>query len=198
MKKIKAVCIAVLTLCASTVVFSQNSETSVQYVMSIPTAKLSNYISNASFGGVAIDYRKRFTPRISAGFDIGFNLFSKKENYATYTDGTSSISGTQYRYSQSYPIHVTGAYYFNADRPISFFAGFGIGTVYTNRNTDFGLYEISNEAWQFSLKPEAGFVTRFNADMGLKTVLKYHSNFKSSDLDGQSYISLGVGVVFLN
>jgi outer membrane protein len=74
--------------------------------------------------------------------------------------------------------------------------GIGLGTLYSNRSTDFGLYRITTEAWQFVLRPEAGLIFKTRSEVHPFVGVKYYWAFNSSDLDGQSFISLNVGLVF--
>lgn len=38
------------------------------------------------------------------GVDAGWNVFYEKKDYDTYTGGTESLSGIQYRYQNSVPL----------------------------------------------------------------------------------------------
>jgi hypothetical protein len=89
-------------------------------------------------------------------------------------------------------------YYKETDGNFMPYAGLGLGTLYVNRSTDLGMYRITTEAWQFALRPELGVT--FKAGSGVSAVLgaKYYAGFGTDKLDGQSYISINLGLMFSN
>ncbi|MCU7548994.1 porin family protein, partial [Chitinophagaceae bacterium LB-8] len=114
-----------------------------------------------------------------------------------YTDKTASISGVQYRYTNSVPIIVGAKYYPHTNNDMLMpYVGAGLGTTYTNRATDFGLYRITTNTWQFCLRPELGVRIKGPSGMDLMVGGKYYANFNNDELDGQSFLSLNVGFIF--
>lgn len=177
---------------------AQRNQISMQYVIGFPQSNLKDYLDQTSFRGFAMDFRTMVTKNFAIGADAGVNTFYKRMDYGTYQEGSAAISGVNYRYTNSFPLHATAAYYLNSQKTFSPFVGLGVGTTFSRRDTDIGLYELRTDAWQFSLKPEIGIVSRFSSMLGVKVVLKYNANFKSNELDSQSYLALGVGLVFFN
>ena len=114
-----------------------------------------------------------------------------------YTDGTQSLAGTQYRYTNAVPMYV-GAKYYKATKNANMtpYFGLGIGTIYVDRSTDMGLYRIQTTTWQFALRPELGFKWDTNKGTGILLGAKYHAGFGNNELDGQSFISVNLGFVF--
>jgi outer membrane protein len=194
MKKIFIVIFVVATFAAAPSI--AQSSFSIQYSMGFGNGDVKNFISSASFRGAALEYRYHIQPKLSVGADIGWNTFYERRAFDTYTSGTVSLSGVQYRYINAMPIYAAVNYYFKPDEKINPFVGLGVGTLYTKRNTDMNLYTLENTVWAFALRPEAGVLV--NANPGLDIVLagKYNYGFAAGGLDPQSYFTFNIGLVF--
>jgi len=175
---------------------SAQQYTSFQYTIALPVNDLKDYIEKTSFRGFTFEYQTKVNSAVAVGVDVGYNLFYERKEYDTYYDGTAAISGIQYRYTNSIPIHLNGMYFLKEENHFNPFVGFGIGTTYTLRDTDMGLYRWEEDTWNFSLRPEAGFIYAVSASTGLKVALRYNAAFKTSELEDQSFFSLSTGVVF--
>src|ERR1700743_475058 len=136
---------------------AQNESFIITYPIAFPIANLHNYISNVSFRGINMEFYKRVAPQVHAGIEAGWNTFYQHVDSKAYTEGTTTITGVQYRYTNSAPLLIGVRYYSAPDKnkPRAYIAG-ALGTLYVNRSTDFGLYRITNETWQFLLRPELG------------------------------------------
>lgn len=171
---------------------------SIEYVIGIPMYDLRNYIAKTSFRGIAYEQHSNITSNITAGFSVGWSTFYTRMPYATYRDGTASLSGIQYRYSSAIPIHA-GALYFLKEQGGSFnpYVGLSIGTTYTIRDTDMGLYRWEEEAWSFSLRPEIGMLYTLCEDTALKVSIRYNEAFKTEEMDDQSFLAIAIGLVMI-
>ncbi len=169
---------------------------SIQYSMGFGSGDVKTYITTPSFRGAAIEYRYYVQPKISVGADIGWNTFYERRAYDTYTSGTVSLSGVQYRYINAMPIYAAGDYYLKPGEKLNPFVGLGIGTLYTKRNTDMNLYTLENNVWAFGLRPEVGVMVSTTPGMDIILVGKYNYGFSAGGLDAQSYFTFNVGFVF--
>lgn len=176
---------------------AQGGYTAFQYVMSFGAGDLGDYINKASFRGAVFEYQKGINTNISAGMELGWIVFYEKREYDTYTEGTTSLSGTQYRYTNTYPMLVTFEYNLKPDEMFKPFVNLGLGTMYTRRDTDMGVWTLKEDAWHFALKPEIGALVEINPDLAFKLAAKYYIGFKSGDLETQSYFSISAGLAFL-
>jgi len=194
MKKIILILLA--TICVGGV-FAQGSFTA-SYPISFPMGDLSDYIGQTSFRGVTMEFNKRVKKTIDIGLEFSWHTFYERQDKKVYTEGTASVSGIQYRYTNTMPLLAGVKYYKETDGNLKPFAGLGLGTLYVNRSTDLGMYRITTEAWQFALRPELGVL--FKAGPGVSALLgvKYYAGFGTDDLDGQSYISVNLGLMFSN
>jgi opacity protein-like surface antigen len=168
----------------------------ITYPISFPLSNTHDYISKTSFRGISVEFTQKVQPMVEVGLETGWNVFYQRADEKVYTEGTASISGVQFRYINAVPILAEGKYYLKTSNKRSKpFAGLGIGTLYVNRSTDFGLYRLTRDSWQFCLRPELGFVYNASSETAFLIGAKYYAGFGTSELDGQSYISINVGVI---
>lgn len=192
MKKILLVILGGFILQTSS---AQSGSFIISYPIGFPMGDLGDYIDKTSWRGLSMEFYKAVKPGVQVGLELSMNLFYAKEDVKTYTEGTQSITGIQYRHTDAFPI-LAAAKWTKPGKTASPYLGLGIGTLYVNRWTDFGLYRISNDTWQFLLRPEAGVFLGINSSMSVMLGAKYNAGFKTNDLDGQSYLSINVGLVF--
>jgi len=177
--------------------FSQ-STFAVQYAINFPLGNTADNIGATSFRGISLDYRYNIQPNIAIGIGTGWYTFYEQKNYGTYSndDGSLAISGVQYRYINSAPILLVGDYYFSPEEKFSPFVGLGIGITYNEVRTQMSQYYVNTDTWQFSLAPEVGVTVAGTTGVSGFLSARYNSNFKTSELDAQSYLTLNVGVKF--
>lgn len=175
------------------------SNVTLAYSIGFGTGDLGSFISKPSFRGVSFDYRYRFQPNLAAGVSFQWNTFYEEFSRDTYEVDNVALTGKQFRYSNNFPMLATVTYYLSEDEEGMIpFATLGIGTMYTRRNTDMNLYTIEQEAWNFDLQPEIGVLFNQYDGFGFSASLKYNNGFAGgSELtEGQSYLSLNIGVSF--
>jgi outer membrane protein W len=177
--------------------FAQHSSFTIAYPIAFPMSDLKSYISNVSFRGISFEYERRVKQNVSVGLETGWQVFYQKENLKTYTDGTVSVSGVQYRYTNTVPIILGARYYkHESNGKVTPFAGIGLGTLYVERATDFGIYRFTKDAWQFCVRPELGIMYQVHEGMDIMVAAKYYAAFNANDLNGQPYLSVNIGFVF--
>ncbi|HEX6180483.1 MAG TPA: hypothetical protein VFZ47_04510 [Chitinophagaceae bacterium] len=176
-------------------VSAQNGGFVLSYPIALPMGSTTDYISKTSFRGINMEFLKAVRPGLELGLETGWNVFYQKEEEKEYKEGTASVSGIQYRYINAVPILAEAKFYKTSGRSLPF-AGLGLGVLYVDQSTDFGLYRLSNDAWQFCLRPEIGFM--FKAEKGVLPYIgaKYYLGFNGDELDGQSFISINIGLMF--
>jgi hypothetical protein len=173
---------------------AQHSSFMPSYPISFTTGDLHNYTSQVSFRGVSLDFNRMISHESSAGLEVGWNVFYQHVSNQVYKDGTASISGVQYRYTNAAPIIAGLKYYKHTNsKMVSPYVGLGAGTVYVDRTTNFGLYQIRKDAWQFCLRPELGLDLRFAPDEAMFIAAKYFWDFSTSQLEGQTWLSVNIG-----
>lgn len=175
---------------------AQNSFT-LSYPISFPMSDMHDYVSATSFRGFSMEFNRRQKPNLDIGLETGWSTFYQRVDTKTYTEGSASISGVQYRYVNLAPILVGAKWYKPKEKTEPYF-GLGLGVMYVNQSTDFGLYRISKESWPFTIRPELGFLYHIHAGLSALIGAKYYYGVKTSDLPSQQYLSVNVGFVFHN
>lgn len=175
---------------------AQENYVSVQYSAGIPFADLNDYIGETSYRGMAVDYHALLTQNVGLGFDVGWNVFYEEKGMTTITEGTESLTGYEYHYSNNLPVLASGAYYFMPESTFNPFASLGVGAVYSKRDTDLGSIRFTEDAWHFALKPEVGLIYQFSDRIGAKLSANYYQMFENDDFGSQSYLSFNLGLVF--
>lgn len=194
MKKIFFLLIASISMHAA---FAQHhSIFIVSYPIGFPMGDLSDYIDKTSFRGINLEWGKEVKPNLIAEIETGWNVFYQEQPEQVYTEGTASFSGKQFRYTNSVPIIAGAKWVLKSHNNLVPYAGLGLGTMYSDRSTDFGLYRISTDAWQFCIRPELGITFKSRNGPAAMLGVKYYSSFNSSDLDGQSFLTVNIGIVF--
>lgn len=174
----------------------QGSHVSVQYEMSFATGDLSDYISKPSFRGFSVQYRYAVTDFLLVGADAGWNVFYEKMDYDSYTVGTATLSGVQWRTQNEVPLLVAADYVILPDNKIRPYIGLGLGTIYTERATDMGMWRLEQNPWHFALKPEAGVLVDMSPTTAFKLSAKYLTGFAAGDLETQGYFTVSAGLAF--
>ena len=185
-----------VSLCMQGLFAQRHSVFILSYPIAFPMGDLKDYISNTSFRGINLEFGKEVRPNLIAEIETGWNVFYQDQPEDVYTEGTASISGKQFRYTNSVPIIAGAKWVLKSHNNLVPYAGLGLGTMYSDRSTDFGLYRISTDAWQFCVRPELGITFKSRNGPSAMLGVKYYSSFNSSDLDGQSFLTVNIGVVF--
>ena len=196
MKK-SIILVALLVIVFAGATQAQTSLFSINYSVSIPVGNTADYIDQVSGRGIKLEYERFIKRNFTVGGELGSYTLYKKEMNKVYTEGSASLSGIQYRYQNSYPILVTGAYYGNETGKFRPFAGLGLGTIAHDREIDMGVFTSQETHWQFALRPELGILYRPAQYVGFKLGAKYYQSFSSSNLDGQSTVGIDLGIVFI-
>jgi hypothetical protein len=186
-----------LCILTTTSLAAQKSRTTMTYAVGIPTGDLSDFISKPSWRGVSVDLIRMLDTNIGLGASFGWNVFYDARDYDTYSQGTASLSGKQYRYSNHIPMLVNFNYYMNPGQKMIPYVSLGSGVIYTRRNTDMNLYTFERDSWNFALQPQIGLEFDNSYSSAFTISAKYFYGFSAGDFDkAQSYITINVGWTF--
>ena len=195
MKRIIALVICCFVVSLTNLYSQQGSHVSVQYDMSFGMGDLGDFISAPSFRGASFQYRYAVTDNILIGVDAAWNTFYEKKDYDSYTSGTKTLSGIQYRYQNEIPLLFSADYLFLTDNKFQPYLGLGIGTIYSERIADMGVWRFEENPWQFALKPEFGLLYGISNGTSFKLGLKYYTGI-GGELDTQGYLTVSAGFAF--
>jgi hypothetical protein len=193
MKKIFLILFAVISI---QMVYGQGGYFALTYSVGVPMGDLKTYIGQTSFRGANMEFYWHAKPNLDAGFEVGWNVFYEKKDKATYTQGTESINGVQFRYTNAVPLIAGVRWRKKSGGNLDPYIGIGLGTTSVNRSTDFGLYRIYTNSWQFCVRPEAGILYHLGGGTSATLGVKYYANFGNNELDAQPYLAVQAGFIF--
>jgi hypothetical protein len=176
---------------------AQGGYSALSYSIGFPSGDMSDFTETTSFRGVAFDYNYLLSNHMSLGIGFGWQTFYDDLGYQTIPDGTARISGFQYNYVNSFPVHLTGTYFFHPENTINPFAGIGIGTIYTMTDLDIGIFRFEENQWQFSVRPEVGVQIEVNYRTAARLSARYNHAFEAGELGSYSFLALAVGIVWM-
>ena len=166
---------------------------SMTYDMSYAVGSTGDYMGKASFrGATLIDARNFVSDDVSIGGSFSWHTFYEAEN-GIFEDGNTTLTGQQYRYINSFPIMLTGHYYFGDGSTTTYYVGTGIGTVSYEERTEMGLFYSGNAKWHFGIAPQIGILIPMSATVDFHVSLKYNQTFKAGDYNANQYLTLSVG-----
>jgi hypothetical protein len=178
--------------------FAQDGYTyqGLSYSMSVPSAGMQDYIDAGSFRGVNYEGYHELSPKFAFGWLLGWNVFKSELRNETYVKDNATIHGNQYRYQNEFPILVRGLYLLGAPAGIRPYIGAGLGTMYSLRRTDIGLYSIEKDSWHFAVAPEIGIFIPVR-ESKISASVRYNYGVKAGELGEQSYVSFNLGFMLV-
>ncbi|MDO6761447.1 OmpW family outer membrane protein [Tamlana sp. 2_MG-2023] len=171
---------------------------SLNYIIGVPTGETADFTCPTSFRGVGFDYTHMLNSNVGIGVSASLQTFYDELGKVTTTSGTETITAYRFNYINSLPIYATGSYFFSNSKKLTPFVSLGIGAMYNNKQQDLGLYTLENDAWQFSVRPEAGLDYKINYGLSFRTAIRYNYAVESGDLEGLSHLALTLGVTWNN
>ncbi len=175
---------------------------SINYQMNVPLGSSKNFVSNASFEGVNINWAYFVTRGIAVGLDLSYNNYHEKIGQKIYRPNENmAVNAAQFRYTQAFPIKAQVKYFFSQDRYIKGYAGLGLGALSAGQHIvvqDLGEW---NNNWGFLVSPEVGMLIPFGADspFGANISAGYNfstnkSTFGNIDIKDRQSIYFNVGL----
>ena len=194
MKRILFSIIILATVLVKPVAAQENANIyQFQYTMGFSAGDFNDFISKGSFRGGTFEYHHLFTDNIGVGFEIGWNAWYEEKSYDTYTNGTESISGKQFRYCSTVPMLASANYYILPGEQFIPYAGIGIGTEFSSSELDMGTWAFTSDTWHFALKPEIGAIFKAPGGLGIIVSGKYYHAFETEETKTRSYIAANIG-----
>lgn len=137
------------------------------------------------------------TSSISTGFNFGWNIFNEKLS-GEFTQGTKTLTGTQLRYINSYPMMIEGRYHIGnfSTSSITPYFGVGVGTIYNEKRTEMGIFVSTTDQWQFGLVPAVGALIPVGFSSMINIGVKYNYAFEAGDMMANSFLTVNVGYVW--
>jgi len=186
--------------------FAQELLTNVTWNIGIPVSKMNQYTTDVTYRGFTISGRRFLDKYNSVGFMTGWNIFDEK-NYDPIEiksdGGSGTISGTQVRSVNSFPLLVGVHHHYGKKEDMRVFVGLNAGMYYILQRLDMGVYRIDNDNWHFGMAPEAGIIIPFDGEnTGFYLGARYNYAFDSgtalggSENNFYSFYELNIGFAF--
>ncbi len=202
-RNIKALFVGVAALAAvsgSTVsLHAQEWFGAATWQISFPSSDTKDFVNSTSFRGVGLDFRKVVAPATTAGFMAGWNVFHERYQ-GTATMGNLTVSGTQDRYINSFPIMVNVHRYFGERHGPRPYVGLNAGAFVVIRTFGIGVYASEEDSWDWGIAPEVGIFIPSRSGAGIIINGRYNWSFTHQNLAGQdedlTYWGLNIGFVW--
>jgi hypothetical protein len=156
-----------------------------------------------SFRGAGFEYRMFVHPNFSIGAYAGWHVFNGETTRTIHveTEGDEAliadITGTQYRYINSFPIMLNLNYYIGNPDGFQAYLGLGAGTMIIEERVELGVVAAEQTRWHLALAPELGFKIPFGYNFSGLASVKYHHAFPAKGITGEkyahSYVSVNIG-----
>lgn len=177
--------------------YSQTSLYSMDYTMSFGVGETAEYIGSPSFRGFTFEGRGFVTDELSLGGLFTWSTFYEKLGGATFTQDQTTLTGTQYRYLNAYPILFQAHYYLGTDpyEPRMYMGG-GLGAYKMVQRTNVGVWSIENNYWHFGISPEVGVLFPVSMTTSLNVSFRYHYVVKTKNSPDYSWFGLSLGIAW--
>lgn len=187
--------------------FAQELLTNVTWNIGIPVSKMNQFTTDVTYRGFTISGRRFLDKYNSVGFMTGWNIFDEKSyepiNLSGGENASGTISGTQVRSVNSFPLLVGLHHYYGKRDDMRAFIGLNAGMYYILQRLDIGVYRLDNDNWHFGLAPEAGLIIPFDEDKtGIYLGARYNYAFDSGTTLGgnennfYSFYEINIGFSF--
>jgi len=194
MKKI--LIIALFGLFASSMFAQNESMWSLTYNMSFPMGATKDYVSKASFRGIALDGRWFVDNNVTVGGSLGWNVFYEKTDKATITRDNFTLNGTHWKYINAVPMYLNAAYYLNEGSYVRPYFAANVGTIFTSQRTEMGMYAIQDKEWKFAVAPEVGVTIETYNSLNVMFNVRYNYGLETEYIEPLSYIGVNIGILW--
>jgi outer membrane protein W len=189
-----------VSLCGN--VLAQDWYGAATYQISFPAGDTKDFTNATSFRGVGLDFRMALDKNITWGLFFGWNVFYERVNETVQIENENpgAITSTQDRTLNSFPMMLTGHYYFGEKKGFRPYAGLGLGGFVMGQRLDIGIHTFSSSQWEWGIAPEIGFVWPVDYDFSIIVNGKYNYAFTGELPTGKkinhSYLNLNIGIVW--
>ena len=196
--------IVILSFSASAQMF-----TALTYNMGFTVGETKDFVNDYSWRGMGFDIRNISNDRLAFGASFSWNVFDERSDDLIQVEGggendipDATISGTQIRYLNSFPLLLTANYYLgNIDSRVRPIIGLGVGTIYSIERLEIGIVAFQQKKWRFALAPEIGFVIPSFSGTSFNVNARYYYGFPvTNDITNEKtsvqYVGINVGFAF--
>lgn len=122
-----------------------------------------SFVQNFSASGGNLGYNVFIKNNLAIGAEAGWNNYNKYEPRQTYFSKTGAFTTDMYKYIFAVPVTATVTKYFYTG-VLQPYVKIGAGTLYSEQNLYYNIYETTNSNWGFLAVPEVGLHVKTNKD----------------------------------
>lgn len=138
---------------------------SMNWQVNIPVGSSRDFVSNANFEGIDINWAYFVTDNLAVGLDLGYNNYHQKFSQRIYRPNeNTAINAAQYRYTQTFPIKAQVKYFFTPNNFVKAYAGLGVGALCAGQHIVIQDFDAWDNNWGFLMSPEVGVLIPFGYD----------------------------------
>ena len=190
MKKILLVLLTIISIQA----YSQSMH-GLTYSIALPLGETSDFTGNLSWRGFAIDGKYFVNDNMTLGWTTGWHTMYESES-GSFTEGTRTLTGTQYRYINVLPIMMTYNFFFNNEGDVQPFLGLSAGTYWIEQKTNMGLFSDVTDHWHFGIAPEVGILFPAGLRANFYATFRYNNAIAADDSINFSFLALNIGFLW--
>lgn len=179
----------------STGVFAQDNFFGITYNTAMTLGETNDYIDNYSWGAMGLEWKKMATDNVSVGLNLAWQVMSQKVTHDVLEIPSQnlSLSGTQVRYLNYFPMTITASYHLNPEGKIIPFIGAGAGAYRVLQRFDISGFVFQQDTWNFGFYPEIGVLIPSGGTTDFFVNTKYHYILPSEGGPTHSYLNINVG-----
>ena len=176
--------VALVVACTHTTARAQDWFGIATWNVSVPDGDTKNFVDETSFLGFGLEFRKEFRPKTTVGILGSWEVFHERRD-GSIDIGSGTITGTNDRYINSFPIMLGLHRYFGEAGGRQPYIGINAGGFVLIQTIRVGLSEIEDDTWEWGAAPEAGFI--FPIDRGSAFIInaRYNIAFTGEDLSAE-------------
>jgi hypothetical protein len=184
MKTLHTIAIAALFLaCTHVPTHAQNWFGMATWNISIPDGDTKDFVDETSLRGFGLEFRKQVRPATTFGIMGSWEVFHERTN-ETIDFGFGSVTGSQDRYINSFPIMLGLHRYFGSEGGIRPYIGINGGGFVLIQTLRLGLSEIEEDSWEWGIMPEVGFIKPIQRGAAFIANVRYSMALTGEDLAG--------------
>ncbi len=164
------------------------------YNTALPLGETADLAGKYSFRGAGIEGRWGVGSNFDIGFNASWNIFYESVS-GTFTKENTTLTGTQYRYINAYPLMFTAYKSFGNSENFLPYVGLGIGAIKADHRTEMGLWYVDSNNWHFGMAPEIGAIIPTMRSFDFLVSIRYNYGVKAKDSPSVSYLGLNLGII---
>ncbi len=176
---------------------SAQNYTRMSYPISWGVGATADYTSMTSWLGYHVEFGHQIHRNSYFGLETGWvTLYDERRNYSQEI-GTTTLTGTQYRYFNSIPILAKYTYRLgDIQKDFRPFVAGAAGISWSERQTEVGIFSIYSDEWPLTTAAELGFTYDVGSTSLLTVSAYYNYQFSRGDLPAANIFGIRIGAAW--